>query len=83
MPNQSENGVKIITVASGKSGVGKTNISLNLALALLDYLPKVSLLDADLGLANISISLQDLVAAFVGSLVFLGLLGLGRRWNRK
>jgi flagellar biosynthesis protein FlhG len=46
---------KIITVASGKGGVGKTNISTNLALAYGKIGKKVIVLDADLGLANVNV----------------------------
>ncbi|MBI9098048.1 MAG: MinD/ParA family protein [Spirochaetaceae bacterium] len=46
---------KIITVASGKGGVGKTNISTNLALAYGKLGKKVIVLDADLGLANVNV----------------------------
>lgn len=46
---------RIITVTSGKGGVGKTSISLNLSLALASQGLKVCLLDADLGLANVNI----------------------------
>ncbi len=46
---------RIITVTSGKGGVGKTSISLNLSLALAAEGFKVCLFDADLGLANVSI----------------------------
>jgi flagellar biosynthesis protein FlhG len=48
---------KILTVASGKGGVGKTNISVNLSLALNNQGFKTCLLDADLGLANANILL--------------------------
>jgi flagellar biosynthesis protein FlhG len=48
-------GVKSITVLSGKGGVGKSNVAVNLALALADEEFNVALLDADLGLANIDI----------------------------
>ena len=46
---------RIITITSGKGGVGKTSISLNLALELASLNQKVCLFDADLGLANINI----------------------------
>lgn len=48
---------RIIAVTSGKGGVGKTNIAVNLALALrqMDY--RVVLIDVDLGLANVDIIL--------------------------
>ena len=49
--------VRVIAVASGKGGVGKTNISVNLALAMVAEGKKVMLMDADLGLANVDIML--------------------------
>ena len=49
------NKTKIITIASGKGGVGKTNISTNLALAYGKIGKKVIVLDADLGLANVNV----------------------------
>ncbi len=49
--------VRVIAVASGKGGVGKTNVSVNLALALVAEGKQVMLLDADLGLANVDIML--------------------------
>ena len=48
---------RIITVASGKGGVGKTNVSINLALAYARMGKKVIVLDADLGLANVNVVL--------------------------
>ena len=55
--NGVEKGTRVITISSGKGGVGKSNLSLNLALALTDFKQKVMLLDADMGLANIDIIL--------------------------
>lgn len=49
--------VRVIAVASGKGGVGKTNVSVNLSLALIEAGNKVMLLDADLGLANVDLML--------------------------
>jgi flagellar biosynthesis protein FlhG len=51
------NGVKVITVTGGKGGVGKSNVSLNLAVSLCQQGKRVLLLDADLGLANIDVML--------------------------
>lgn len=48
---------RIITVTSGKGGVGKTNMSVNLALAFARTGKKVVVLDADLGLANVNVAL--------------------------
>ncbi|HMN42492.1 MAG TPA: AAA family ATPase [Phycisphaerales bacterium] len=43
---------KIVTIASGKGGVGKTNVSVNTAIALARRGLRVTLVDADLGTAN-------------------------------
>ncbi len=48
---------RIIAVASGKGGVGKTNISANLAITYAKLGKKVVILDADLGLANVNVIL--------------------------
>ena len=49
--------VKVIAIASGKGGVGKTNVTVNLGVALATQGKQVVLLDADLGLANIDVML--------------------------
>jgi len=51
------NPVKVVAVASGKGGVGKTHVSVNLAYQLTRLGKRVLLLDADLGLANVDILL--------------------------
>jgi len=50
-------GPKVISVSSGKGGVGKTNVVANLGLAFTQLGKKVLVLDADLGLANIDVLL--------------------------
>lgn len=48
---------KAIAVTSGKGGVGKTSLSVNLALCLAKMGNKVTVFDADLGLANVEVLL--------------------------
>jgi len=55
--NNDFHAVKVIAVTGGKGGVGKTNVAVNLGLALTKMGRRVVLLDADLGLANIDILL--------------------------
>jgi len=49
--------VKVIAVASGKGGVGKTSVAVNLAMTMAMAQKRVLLLDADLGLANVDVLL--------------------------
>lgn len=46
---------KIITVSSGKGGVGKSNFTLNFALTLLSLGKRLLIFDADIGMANIDV----------------------------
>ncbi|MCL6570303.1 MAG: P-loop NTPase, partial [Bacillus sp. (in: Bacteria)] len=46
---------RMITITSGKGGVGKSNFTLNFALALQAVGKKVVILDLDLSTANINI----------------------------
>jgi flagellar biosynthesis protein FlhG len=49
--------VAIYAITSGKGGVGKTNVVLNLGIALAEKGGKVLILDADLGLGNLDVLL--------------------------
>jgi flagellar biosynthesis protein FlhG len=49
--------VRVIAIASGKGGVGKTNFSVNLGVSMSKLGRQVALLDADMGLANVDILL--------------------------
>ena len=54
---KAKNKSRVITVTSGKGGVGKTSLVVNLAIALSLLGKRVMVLDADLGLANVDIML--------------------------
>lgn len=70
-----------ISVVSGKGGVGKTNLALNLGFALHELGHTLVLLDADLGLANLDVllgispekNLQDLLGEAVAESVVVPL----------
>ncbi len=63
--------VRVIAVASGKGGVGKTSVSVNLAMSLQNAGQRTLLLDTDLGLANCDVML-GLSPRFTLSDVFAG-----------
>jgi len=52
---KSKSATRVITVTSGKGGVGKTNVTVNLAVCLSRLGFKVIILDVDFGLANIDL----------------------------
>ncbi|GAF63694.1 putative ATPase [Bacillus sp. TS-2] len=48
---------KVVAVVSGKGGVGKSNVSLNFAIALAQKGKKVTIVDLDIGMGNLDIML--------------------------
>ncbi|GHU41013.1 site-determining protein [Clostridia bacterium] len=86
VPKQ-ESLARVITVTSGKGGVGKSNVSVNLALQLTKMGHKVIIFDADFGLANVEVmfgvspkyTLKDMVfhGMSMKDIITEGPLGLG------
>lgn len=57
VPSPAQRRPRIIAITSGKGGVGKSSIAVNLGLTLARYGRRVCILDADTGLANVNILL--------------------------
>lgn len=55
--NKKQRSARVITVTSGKGGVGKSNVSVNLAIQMDRLGKRAVILDADFGLANIEVML--------------------------
>ena len=72
-----------VAVKRTKEGFGRyMNMGIGLVGALIGGF-LFDLLRIDFGLENIAISLQDIVSAFLGSLLFLAALYYGHRWYKK
>lgn len=63
---------RVITVTSGKGGVGKSNVSINLAVQLRKMGQRVIIFDADFGLANIEVMFGAVPKHNLGDLVYQG-----------
>ena len=63
---------RVITVTSGKGGVGKTSIAVNLAIQMQRLGKRVIILDADFGLANIEVMLGIRPKYNLADLMFRG-----------
>ncbi len=64
-----ESDARIIAISSGKGGVGKTSFTLNLGIALSKLNKRVTIIDADLGLANIDILMGVIPRYNLGDLI--------------
>ncbi len=63
---------RVITVTSGKGGVGKSNTSINLAIQFRKMGKRVVILDADFGLANIEIMFGTVPKYGLRDLIYQG-----------
>jgi flagellar biosynthesis protein FlhG len=72
VPEPAPEALRIIAVTSGKGGVGKTNLSANLAVLAARAGKRVLILDADLGLANVDIIFGVKPMRHIGDLLHAG-----------
>lgn len=70
--SRSQNLARVITVTSGKGGVGKSSMSVNLAIELARTGKRVIIMDADFGLANIEVMLGIRPEYNLADLMFRG-----------
>lgn len=63
---------RVITVTSGKGGVGKSNVSVNLAVEFRKRGQRVVIFDADFGLANIEVMFGAIPKNNLGDLIYQG-----------
>ena len=64
---------RVITVTSGKGGVGKSSITVNLAIQFQKMNKKVIIFDADLGLANVEVMLGAIPKHNLSDVIYRGM----------
>jgi len=67
-----EDKAKVISISSGKGGVGKTNFAINFSISLSKLGYKVVIIDADIGLSNIEILSGISVSNSLSDIIFSG-----------
>lgn len=70
--NKKQRSARVITVTSGKGGVGKSNVSVNLAIQMSRLGKRAVILDADFGLANIEVMLGTRPQYNLADMMFRG-----------
>ncbi len=71
--NLSENSkARVITVTSGKGGVGKSNVAVNMAVQLRKKGKRVIIFDADIGLANVEVMFGSIPKYNLSDLIYRG-----------
>ena len=64
---------RVLTVTSGKGGVGKSNVSINLAVQFRQMGKRVIIFDADFGLANIEVMFGAVPKHNLADLIYHGM----------
>lgn len=63
---------RVITITSGKGGVGKSNVAVNIAVQLRKLGKKVIIFDADMGLANVEVMFGAIPKYNLGDMLYHG-----------
>lgn len=64
---------RVITITSGKGGVGKSNVAVNLAVQIQKKGKKVLIFDADLGLANVEVMFGAMPKYNLSDVIYQGM----------